>query len=388
MFNHKLLNHKMRIIRLGSKLVALILVVGMCITFIPAPVAYADSTIMSAEVATATVVGAQTIKEVYDGSVIARISGRAGASTAKGAKGVVFEVVYSDVKNWFHNLFNGAKTVLSKSSVDPVADLVTYNKAGEVVELIQCKAGTSESQISSIFKQISNGKYSEVNLVTTSETAALYNAKAAEANILLAEDSRISERFIERIANKYLGVTSLSSSLKNAGKTSGFSAAFAAILSLAESLYHGEDFDHIVGNVGIDSTVAATTVGIGTLSAEGMAALLTALGATSTIVTASTVVVGVVVPCAAGYGLYILVEETDAKEKLADTFNSLRGKASDKAHAAVEYLSSIHPIEYAKGIKSDCVTLVSNTLRKGNDTSNDNTVNERKNMQADIKDAA
>lgn len=385
MFNHKLLNHKMRIIRLGSKLVALILVVGMCITFIPAPVAYADSTIMSAEVATATVVGAQTIKEVYDGSVIARISGRAGASTAKGAKGVVFEVVYSDVKNWFHTLFNGTKTVLSTSSTDPIADLVTYNKAGDVVGLIQCKTGTSESQIYNMLKQMSNGKYGEVQLVTTSETAVLYNAKAINAGVVQATNSGITENTIERIANKALGVLpGFSETMKIAGKASGITAGLTAIFSLAESLYHKEDLDHTIGNITIDSTVAATTVGIGTVSAAGMEAALAALGVSSAAVTASAAVVGFVVPCAAGYALYILVKETGVKEKVANAFGTLRASVADKAHTAIDCLSSIHPIEYAKGLKSDCVTWVSNTLRKGND----NTINESKNLQADIKDAA
>lgn len=389
MFNYKLQNHKMRITGFGSKLVALILAVGMCVTFIPAPVAYADNSIMPAEAATATVISAQTLKEIYDGSVIARIAGRAGASTPKGAKGVVFEVVYSDVKNWFHNLFNGAKTVLSTSSTDPIADLVTYNKAGNVVELVQCKAGTSESQIYNMLKQMSNGKYGEVQLVTTSETAALYNAKAVNAGVVQATNSGITENTIERIANKALGVLpGFSETMKTVGKASGITAGLTALFSIAESLYHKEDLDHTIGNVAVDSTVAATTVGIGTVSAAGMEAALTALGVSSAAISASAAVVGFVVPCAAGYGLYILVRESDVKENVSNAFGNFRASVVDKAHTAIDSLSSIHPIEYAKGIKSDCVALVSNTLRKGNDASNDNTVNESKNLQADIKDAA
>lgn len=110
-----------------------------------------------------------------------------------GAKGISFEIIYSDIKNVFHNVKDGLKTKLSASSIDDLADLVTTNKSGEVVQHIQCKDGTSPAQIGKAIKQVSSGKYSSAELVGTKEFTAIYNEKAAAQGITQAATDRASQ---------------------------------------------------------------------------------------------------------------------------------------------------------------------------------------------------
>lgn len=86
---------------------------------------YAAS-ITSADIGTYVATTAEAIREGYEGTVIARMIGRSGAKAPRGAKGISFEVLYSDKLN-LKNIGKNCVTKLSDSSIDQLADLVTTN---------------------------------------------------------------------------------------------------------------------------------------------------------------------------------------------------------------------------------------------------------------------
>ena len=302
-----------------------VMVVVFCVTLttlIPALACDVDAAGTIGAAGTAAVMG---VENVYEASVIARMNGRAGASTANGAKGISFEIIYSDIKNTFHNIKNGLKTKLSTSSIDDLADLVTTNKSGEVVQLIQCKDGTSPAQIDKAIKQVSSGKYSSTELVGTKEFSALYNKKATAQGInQTATDSGISTQTTTRIANKALGIApSGSQLLKSTLKNSGAAAAIAGCISLAESIYHGDDIYATTGNLVEDTSISAISVALATVASAELPALLTAVGASAVVANTAAAIVAFVVPVAGGYALYILADKCQFGEKIADALTDV-----------------------------------------------------------------
>ena len=264
----------------------------------------------------ATVIG---IENAYEASVIARMSGRAGAATAGGAKGISFEIIYSDIKNVFGNLKNGYKTKLSASSIDSLADLVTVNKKGEVVQLVQCKDGTSVTQIGKVIEQASSGKYASAEIVGTKEFSYLYNKQAAAKGVAQrATDSGISTKTTTRVANKALGITPTGSQIfKSVAKNSAAAALVAGCISLAESVYRGDDVYIATGNVVEDAGISAVSIALATVSSAELPAILTAMGASAAVANAAASVVAIAVPVAGGYALYLLAEESQLAEKVA-----------------------------------------------------------------------
>lgn len=284
----------------------------------------------TAGVAVAT--GAAT---AYEASVISRIGSRAGAATPGGAKGIVFEVLYCDAKNTLGSIKSGIKTILSPSSIDEVADLVSINKAGETVARYQCKDGISKPQIGMVLKQVQEGKYASAELVGTKEFASLFNKKATETGVTqLATDSGISTKTTSRIANRALGInTSLAQKAADAAKASGVAVAITAVASGAESIIRGDDVYEAVGNMLTDCGISAASVAVGTVSAAELSAILTAIGVSATVATASSAVVGVLVPVAGGYALYLLADKYDVEATISDWARNIGAFVSEKNEA-------------------------------------------------------
>lgn len=265
------------------------------------------------------------VENIYEASVVARMTGRAGASTVNGAKGISFEIIYSDIKNIFFNAKNGLKTKLSPSSIDPVADLVTTNKTGEIVQLIQCKDGTSPTHIKNVVDQVSAGKYSSAELVGTKEFASLYNESATANGVTqTATNSGVSTKTTSKVANKALGIApSVGQLLKTTAKNAGIAAAITGCISLAESIYRGDDVYTATGNVVEDASISAVSIGLATVASAEIPAVLAALGASATVASAGAAVVAFIVPVAGGYALYILADKVHFGEKVADTMESI-----------------------------------------------------------------
>lgn len=290
-------------------------------------------------IGTATVIGAES---AYEASVIKRIGNRAGASTASGAKGICLEVIYSDMKNFVQNPTNRLKTSLSLSSVDPVADLITTNKTGEVVRLIQCKDGISVTQINKVIEQVSSGKYATVELVGTTEFASLYNKKATAQGISqFATDSGISTNTTTKIAHKALGIApSETQVFKAVSRNSGIGAAAASCLSLAESIYRGDSFYATAGNLIEDTSISAVSVTLATIASSEMPAFLASLGAGAVTANVATAVVAIAIPVASGYVLYLLADECQLEENIADIMEDIAVSVTTTYHNVEEAVIS------------------------------------------------
>ena len=215
------------------------------------------------------VIVSEAVIEAYESSVITQMVGRAGSGSAYGAKGIAFEVIYKDLKNLenFFCIFKPAERIkLSSNSIDEVADLIVTTKNGDIVGLIQCKDGISQTHIRNIMQQVMDGKYADAALVGTKECAAKFNelAKASgiEAKMI---DSGVSTEITKRIAEKSLG-GSLSTLAKTVGKGAKAGGIFCGAVSAIESVAKGETFAQTVGNVTVDAANGA-------ISAAGAAAV-------------------------------------------------------------------------------------------------------------------
>lgn len=270
------------------------------------------------------------IESLYEASVIARMAGRAGAATESGAKGIVFEVLYSDVKNFFYNIKDGLVTKLSSSSTDPVADLVTTDKNGTIIELIQCKDGTSSAQINSVLKAVSNGKYDGAELVGTREFCSIYGEKAEELGISqMATNSGISTKTTTKIAQKAIGTQpSLQQVVSSTFNSSALAAGITGVISIAESVYNHEDFFTATGNLITNSGISATSVTFGCLSKAGISQLMLSLGATSTVAATTSALVGLLVPAGVSYVLILIAEEEGFKATMRDIVKTVCDKVS------------------------------------------------------------
>ena len=311
-----------------ARYISIVLALTLCLAPITQVSALAYDSSAAGAVAVA---GAMGVENIYESTVIARMSGRAGAATANGAKGISFEIIYSDVKNIFHNFKDGLKTNLSASSIDDVADLVTTNKAGDIIQLIQCKDGGSESQFYKMIRQVGSGKYSSAELVCTQELASRFNDKAPSKGISQkATDSGISTKTTTRIANKALGITPSGSELfKSSVKNASVAAAITACISLAESIYRGDDVYATTANLVEDTAISAVSITLATISSAELPALLTALGASAAVANTAAAVVAFLVPVAGGYALYILADKCQFDETLADTLEEVVNAITD-----------------------------------------------------------
>lgn len=265
----------------------------------------------------------------YEASVIARMSGRAGASTVKGAHGIAFEVLYMDKQNLqnFLCIFKPKEIVkLSESSIDQVADLIVVNSKSEVIGFIQCK--DSPKGISKILNQVMEGQYDNATLVGTKECAKLFNKAAKEAGIdATMVDSGISHKLTTNIAEKALGM-SLKSVIKeiSGSATAGgiFCGALAAIDSKINKCSDSETFANI--------TTSATNGSVSFALEKGTSLALTAgfiTESSGALAVAGVFVAGMTAGTIAYVGLEKLESTYHVKEKISSAYDSGMTVAAD-----------------------------------------------------------
>ena len=136
---------------------------------------------MAAPVEASTIIGGlkTAAEDIYDASVISRMTGRCGAATQTGAKGIAFEIMYADKQNLLNVFKQELKTIQTKNPTATQVDLVTICGDGnKVVERFQLKDIQSDSGMYNLINRVKSGDYRQAQLVGTDETAELYNVKA------------------------------------------------------------------------------------------------------------------------------------------------------------------------------------------------------------------
>ena len=239
--------------------------IGMIITSTTATNVLAADLNNAALTGSAAVATTAVAKNAYELSVIERMAGRCGAATQTGAKGIAFEVLYTDLNN-LKNLFKHPewKTYMSELPNGPAADIyVVDTKTGNIIESLQLKNFTSTTMIDDTIKRVQAGQYDAVDLVGTKETAALYNEAAVKKGVTkVMKDSKIPTKYTEYIADRALGNISNGKVIaKNAAKTVGGVMVISGGLAFTESMINGDDAYHTAANVLTDVAVdSAITV--------------------------------------------------------------------------------------------------------------------------------
>ena len=320
-----------------TKIITATMIMSVMVTVSANNVSAADASTVGTTVA---VTGA-AVKEAYEGSVIARMAGRAGAAVPKGAKGISFEIMYCDMKNAVAVFKDGTKTALSKSSVDQVADLVTTAKDGAVVELIQCKNAISESGVKQIIAQIESGQYLDTTLVTTKESAEVLSKALTEKNIAYEiVNSGIDSNTTIKIANKSLGKVSTEAVKGAAGKTGAIGAGIGGAVALYESYKNGDTTSDIVGNVITEASVSGVSGAAAGVAGELVATGLGAAGISGAASVAVPLVVVIGTGALASYGLDKVAESTDLKDKISDIAENVGNKSKELYASAKDSVSS------------------------------------------------
>lgn len=303
------------------------------------------------EEGTILVATADAASGALDTAVLYQMEGRAGASTPTGAKGIAFEILYKFRYNLQH-LFDGTKAILSPSSTDPEADVLIVDKVKNVLQSIQCKDGTSPTQIKNTLERSINGQYSTAKMVGTTEFTEAYNSKAAMEGVAkLAEDSGISTKETSRIANKALGVSPTGAELvKTTLKSSGYGALFGGLCEAATSILRGDDAATATGNVVSGSVISGLSFALVPMAQTEFAALLTSLGVGATATTAATTVLGVAVPVVGGTVLCLVFDELDLRSKISSCAAELGTSTNELYEEVQDYFSQINAEEKIEAV--------------------------------------
>ncbi len=294
--------------------------------------------------------------EGYDISVLQRMVGRAGASTVTGSKGIAFEIKLMDKMNW-ESLFKNMVTSLENSSTNTVSDLVSKTNAGEVVDLIQCKAATSESGINQIVNQVSEGKYESARLVGTSECAKAFNVKAANEGLAVTmEDSGISARSVEQTAERFLNPgAQVSQTLSAAGKAGAMAAVVRGGIAAIESVRRGDSPNELIGHVMTEVPKGMITGAAACMAGDGAVLLFTVAGVSNPVVLViGGIATSIMVATPIEIGLDNLADKFNVEstltewvavgtENIINAANSIREKAdaADIAGYAAQAIDSV-----------------------------------------------
>lgn len=245
-------------------------------------------------------------REGYEASVMYRMQGRSGAYTPKGASGNAFEILATDKQNLENVFQRDTVTKLTKSPVAKQVDAVTM-KGNKVVERIQYKDTPSASGIQKTLRQTEAGKYRQVQMKGTIETAEKFNAMAEKRGISKRmESTGISSKTTNRIGDKFTGQTPTMTSLGNVAKSSATMAAgITAGVEVLKSIENGDTLGECTGHVVSKSAESAITGAASAVAAE------VAFGAASTMLASSAIpVVGpLIVAGGAALGAGALVGE-------------------------------------------------------------------------------
>ena len=299
------------VMRKMFKVLGISLVAMMTINTVPA---YAGTS----EIAGGAIAAVEGAKELYEGSVVYRMAGRAGAA-GKGAKGIAFETIYSDMKN-FANATKDKVTGFTKNSTATQVDLVTKDGAGKVVERIQCKDTPSPSGIKDTISKVKSGKYDGAQLVGTKETAEAYAEEAAKNGVKKTmENSGVSTETTKRIANKALGVMPSAKEICNTAANGGaVGAAVDGGIALVESIVNKDDLPDTVGHTGYHAVEGAVTGAGAAVAGEVVAAGVGAagLGGAAPVVVPAVACAGAAT--AINYGAKELNKKYDIEGKISD----------------------------------------------------------------------
>ena len=251
-------------------------------------------------------VGAKT---AYESSVIARAVQRAGSNPH--LKGHIHEILIQDSRN-VRNLFNGARTELTKSTTASTVDLVTM-RGGKVIERIQVKDVTSQSGINKLVKQCADGKYRSAKLIGSDETAQMFNKAAEKAGISKRmSSSGVSSKTSTSLAQRAgaAGSGTLGSAMAQAARSGGaagavISAGVEAVRSVVDWSNGDADGLEVAGRVtkaaakgGVSGAAAGAAA---TAAGAGAAAAVTALGVTGGAAVVATVGAPLLVAVGVGY---------------------------------------------------------------------------------------
>lgn len=247
----------------------------------------------------------------YEQTVIARAMARAGANPH--LKGHIHEVLLKDARN-LRNLvsFNGASTELTKSTTATTVDLVT-TKGGRIIERIQVKDVTSPSGINKLVRQCADGKYRSARLMGSDEATQAFNKAAQKAGISKRMTSTgVSSKTTESLAQRAgaTGSGTLGSAMASAARTGGLAGAIIgagieSVRSCSDYMDGTADGVEVTARIakagakggvcGASAGAAATAAGAGTIT------VVSALGLTGAVATATTFAAPIVVAVAVGY---------------------------------------------------------------------------------------
>ena len=251
-------------------------------------------------------VGAKT---AYESSVIARAVQRAGNNPH--LKGHIHEILIQDSRN-VRNLFNGARTELTKSTTASTVDLVTM-RGGKVIERIQVKDVTSNSGINKLVKQCAAGKYRSAKLIGSEESTQLFNKAAEKAGISKRmTSSGVSSKTSTSLAQRAgaAGSGTLGSAMAQAARSGGaagavIGAGVEAVRSVVDWSNGDADGLEVAGRVtkaaakgGVSGAAAGAAA---TAAGAGAAAAVTALGVTGGAAVVATVGAPLLVAVGVGY---------------------------------------------------------------------------------------
>ncbi|HCT90665.1 MAG TPA: hypothetical protein DF613_04665 [Lachnospiraceae bacterium] len=269
-------------------------------------------------------------RQGYEASVMSRMQGRAGASTPKGASGIAHEVIANDIANVKNILKPGTVTKLTKSPTAKQVDAVTM-QGGKVLERIQYKDTSSVSGINKTLRQVQDGKYHQVQLRGTKETAKKFNQMAAKRGISKTmESTGISSNTTRRIGDKFTGQalkpTGIGDAMKGTAMTSGMvTAGVEAVKSIVNGDSLGEGTSHVVSKTAESVVTAAAS----TAAAEA------AFGAASTLLAGSAIpVVGPLI-AAGGVALGVSAAVGEVTDGLFDDIGDGIGEVVEDIGDAV-----------------------------------------------------
>ena len=229
-------------------------------------------------------IAAEVAREGYEGSVMTRMAGRAGAYSPKGAPGNALEIMANDKSNLSNILKPDTVTKLTKSSTATQVDAVT-TKAGKVVERIQYKDTVSPAGVQKTLNQVKSGKYQQAQLRGTVEAAEKYNAAAKTSGVTKTMKSTgISHDTTQRIGDKFTKQPIKVASLGDAVKGSTVAAVgITTAIEVGKSIVNGDSIGECTSHVVAKGTESAISAAVATVAGEVTAGAVGGLLATSAI---------------------------------------------------------------------------------------------------------
>jgi hypothetical protein len=220
-------------------------------------------------------------KTGYEASVISRAIER--APNNMNLHGHIQEVLLKDQLNLKGSLTS--HTSFSAAKNDAVADLVTKNLNGKVMNTLQVK-DLDPKNVGSLAKQVSNGKYRSTQLIGSPETTKAYNKIAQAKDLPTMTDSKISGHTTRDLAKRSGIPQKASTPMFNASAChqSGITGAqISGGIAIAKGVYDFASGKKNMNEVGKDIVVE---------SAKGYATTFVASGAATTAAAISTSIIG------------------------------------------------------------------------------------------------